>query len=598
MKSRRQLRLRKKQAKTCRRRRRHRRRHRRRTRGGAAAVAAGTLKALAGVGVVMALAGGLFAADRVAMRDSGGEFDPQPYSSSSSSESANPGETAAAAAAAGGRRIKLVHDVETRLRLNVDGAQRDYNNDYVFVNFIEKHIAGLGFEKSLVAGELLKHACGGYGRNEYVRSITRVGQGAFGFAVKIDFGCKENSIITCASTILKSTLVKGTTNLAKEFLVGWLLNKYRRIFPCFVETYGWYYHNMDIDTAADADSDQPTTSFYQSKTQKAPVSYISKLPLGGIGGGISVMALRFQDRLNSNCLFAEPGRSSSSSRCMLTIQDPNIDSQQLQHICQHNDRIAFMQEYVDGATLFAVYGYCDIPTFFKQDFFAIMVQVFLPMASLMDKYSHHDLNYQNIILTTHDNTNPIIKIEIYDSTNPSSGTTMEIFTRYVVKIIDNGNAFMDDNAKPSNAADTAAADTAETAAAATGFRSTRQLREDVAKMNLWTRAFPFRTSKWGFSIYDKAPMQNITIMSFFEYWTMSSSDFFKNFQEQNPDLYKHIRGTIKLGVHKVDYNRFKDVREFYNCLKEFDNKSNATKDYIATLRIDESGREAFTYTVY
>ena len=80
----------------------------------------------------------------------------------------------------------------------------------------------------------------GFVNFEYVISVDQIGPTTInGFVKEITyehFGYKANAI-------LKSSNKKDSDNLLFEYLVGQYINKQCMVFPCFIETYGWYQYN-------------------------------------------------------------------------------------------------------------------------------------------------------------------------------------------------------------------------------------------------------------------------------------------------------------------------------------------------------------------
>ena len=56
-----------------------------------------------------------------------------------------------------------------------------------------------------------------------------------------EFAYERNGYV--ANAILKSSSRTDSDNLLYEYLVGQYINKQCRLYPCFVETYGWFTYN-------------------------------------------------------------------------------------------------------------------------------------------------------------------------------------------------------------------------------------------------------------------------------------------------------------------------------------------------------------------
>ena len=84
----------------------------------------------------------------------------------------------------------------------------------------------------------------GFVNFEYVISpVKTIGRGGNGFIKSITY---ERDGYT-ANAILKSSNRPYSDNLLFEYIVGQYINKQCLVFPCFIETYGWYKYNTHSD---------------------------------------------------------------------------------------------------------------------------------------------------------------------------------------------------------------------------------------------------------------------------------------------------------------------------------------------------------------
>ena len=90
--------------------------------------------------------------------------------------------------------------------------------------------------------EIKKHF-GGFINFEYaVAPIKRIGEpSANGFIDEIKYQHKEY----IAYAVLKSAMKENSDNLMYEYMVGQYVNKLNKMFPCFLETYGYYTYNSN-----------------------------------------------------------------------------------------------------------------------------------------------------------------------------------------------------------------------------------------------------------------------------------------------------------------------------------------------------------------
>jgi len=189
-------------------------------------------------------------------------------------------------------------------------------------------------------------------------NIKKIGSSsANGFILEIPF-VKDNYK---SYTVLKNAINSNSDNLFYEALVGLYINKKNFVYPCFLETYGFYYWK---------DADQHTVAWQFSKGQRSNKD-IDLTKLARLEKNFSYKSF-FNDKkfINQTCQFSKYG------------------SVLIQHI--HNART--LHNYLDD--------YRKNMEFFTFHLPQYLYQVYAPLGMLADEYTHYDLHTGNVILYT------------------------------------------------------------------------------------------------------------------------------------------------------------------------------------------------------
>jgi hypothetical protein len=215
----------------------------------------------------------------------------------------------------------------------------------------------------------------------FVSPVTRIGKiSKNGFVNLINYEREGYKI----STVLKSSTSYDSDNLYYEYLVGDFINEWTQIYPCFLETYGLFVYK-----------------------------------------GVEYWEYVKNNRsINENILQTH------------LINFPNIT---FNNSCKYSKYIAILTQYINNSqTLFEKIfeGKDDM---FKFDLVNIMFQIYMPLATLSEQFTHYDLHLQNVLVYT-PNENKYIHYHYH-----MDGYSVDFKSKYIVKIIDYGRAYFNDN---------------------------------------------------------------------------------------------------------------------------------------------------------
>jgi len=216
--------------------------------------------------------------------------------------------------------------------------------------------------------------------NNLIGNAIRVGVVSVnGFVRKLTY--KVRDITTYA--ILKSSASETSDNLAYEYIVGLFINRYCSIFPCFVQTYGLYYYK-----------DEAAWAFMKDTLSVTNEDLLSRLILQH-----NDAAYDFSEVCKKSILAAILIESIENSQ---TLRD-------------------FMRGNNPNESHFIIY---------------ILYQIYLPLSSMREVFTHGDLHPSNIMLYMPSTSDKYLQYYYH-----VEGTVVEFKSPYVVKIIDYGSSF-------------------------------------------------------------------------------------------------------------------------------------------------------------
>jgi len=214
----------------------------------------------------------------------------------------------------------------------------------------------------------------------FVSPIIRIGQVSNnGFVNLINYEREGYKI----NTTLKSSTSFRSDNLYYEYLVGKFINKYTKMFPCFLETYGLFAYKRENDW-----------------------EYVKN-----------------HKKIEENIL-----------QTRLT----NIPDLSIGDSCKYAKYIAILTQYINNSKTLYEKIIERNDTMFPFDLVNILFQIYMPLAMLSDKFTHYDLHLKNILIYE-----PMKNkyIHYHYHINDSS---VDFKSKYMVKIIDYGRAYFKD----------------------------------------------------------------------------------------------------------------------------------------------------------
>jgi len=185
-----------------------------------------------------------------------------------------------------------------------------------------------------------------------------------------------------AYAVLKSSQNESSDNLLYEYLVGVkYINRVLKRFPCFLQTYGFYFYETDADR--------------KEMMRTVP---LNKKVLDGL---IQQKSIDYSKACENSILGAVLIQHFHSAKSM-------------------RDSIASYSEFC------------------KMDSIYMLFIVYQALASLRKQFTHYDLHDENVLIVEPDPSQYYIyKYHLLD------GTTIEFKTTYIPKIIDYGRCFFD-----------------------------------------------------------------------------------------------------------------------------------------------------------
>ena len=224
--------------------------------------------------------------------------------------------------------------------------------------------------------------------NPRIKRIGAISANGFITQIEYDTNMMNRKLRSYKSyAILKSSMYREADNLYYEYLVGKdFINKQCEIYPCFLETYGYYTYNSLNDWN-------------------------------------TIKKIKGDENIQLNKL--------------LTLQNGKNEKQILGKACATPKMISILIENVKDARSL---GSClEDPTFILQDLLGVLFQVYMPLSKLSKNFTHYDLHTENILLYEPfgKNSNKYITFNYYNLENK----LITFKSKYLVKIIDYGRSY-------------------------------------------------------------------------------------------------------------------------------------------------------------
>ena len=236
----------------------------------------------------------------------------------------------------------------------------------------------------------IKSYFAGFNNFKYATAVNLIGkESANGFVNEIVYereGFKEGTYKSDA--ILKSTKKVFADNLMYEYRVGQYINKFNRIYPCFLETYGLLKYKTDEKAWKNLES-------YETDPSER---------LKSLKEGLAIQPLDY----SAAC--------TDSRNLAILIQHFNINNfTALKDIVRHDD-------------------------FINKDLMYVLFQLYIPLAQMKDTFTHYDLHLTNLYVYE---PAPDKYIQYHYHLVPGIAP-VSFKSKYMLKIIDYGSCYFKD----------------------------------------------------------------------------------------------------------------------------------------------------------
>jgi len=226
-----------------------------------------------------------------------------------------------------------------------------------------------------------------------------------------------------AKAILKSTTKQDSDNLLFEYLVGQYINKQCLVFPCFIETYGWYIYNTDTDW-----------DFMSKKSGKTTIEILkSSLEIGQVA---LQKYVETQVSTGGNFCVNDKHKLPPVERDCTEIESL------FKFACENSQYLAILTQHINNAkSLHSMIISSTDVDFPYHDLLNVLYQIYMPLSTLAETFTHYDFHLLNTLIYE-----PVVgkyidyKYKFIDKTIPP----VKFKCRYMAKIIDYGRSFFND----------------------------------------------------------------------------------------------------------------------------------------------------------
>ena len=187
--------------------------------------------------------------------------------------------------------------------------------------------------------------------------------------------------------ILKSSRLSNADNLMYEYRVGQYINKFNRIYPCFLETYGLLKYKTDQDWENLASENDEAAQADRLKSLKE---------------GLAIQSLDY------------------SAAC--------TESRNLAILIQHFNNFYALNYIVSNQD------------FFQKELMYVLFQLYIPLAQMKDTFTHYDLHLNNLYVYE---PAPGKYIQYHYHLVPGMAP-VSFKSKYMLKIIDYGSSYFND----------------------------------------------------------------------------------------------------------------------------------------------------------
>lgn len=219
----------------------------------------------------------------------------------------------------------------------------------------------------------------------YVSQMKTLSDGSNGFLLTINYEKQPYKL----STILKSSSDDRSSNLAYEYIVGQMINRYNKIYPCFIETYHLFKYKTkkDYETIKKKYNKRGTNAIFDTE-------YLQT--------GLDLVNTKFDlTNIDSTCidslLFCTQIQYLENSR---TLKDSISD-----------------QDFV------------------RNELTNVLYQIYTPLSYMHQEFTHYDLHFENVLVLK-----PYADMYFEYNYHYSPTNIVTFNSQYIAKIIDYGNA--------------------------------------------------------------------------------------------------------------------------------------------------------------
>jgi hypothetical protein len=221
---------------------------------------------------------------------------------------------------------------------------------------------------------------------KYVSQMKTLSSGVNGFLLTINYEKQPYKL----STILKSSTRNESSNLAYEYIVGQMINRYNKLYPCFIETYHLFkyktiknYNTIQKKYKKTINNTTPDTDYLQN--------------------GLEMVNTKFD-----------------LSNIDTTLINSRLFCTQIQYI----ENAKTLRESLP-----------DID-FIKNELTNVLFQVYAPLSYMYFVFTHYDLHTDNVLVLK-----PYADMYFEYMYHLSPTNIVTFNSQYIAKIIDYGNAY-------------------------------------------------------------------------------------------------------------------------------------------------------------
>jgi hypothetical protein len=274
---------------------------------------------------------------------------------------------------------------------------RNFKKDVFHANYL-KHVCSDSGECMAFGKEIsvVKRLFEGFLNFDFIASpIQRIGEASANGIINLIHFKRHNYN---AYAVLKSSLKENADNLMYEYEVGKnFINYFVQVFPCFLETYGLFFHNF-------------TKGYKKLQKENLPIIEFQNLGL------TQELIIDYDNACASPTMF-----------CVLTqhIQS-NFSVQKF-----IKDKIQVFQPNSLPDTKVIIENYVNL----NWELPKILYQIYMPLSVLRNNFTHYDLHSNNVLLYGPLNG----YIDFHYHLNNSQ--IIQFPSQYIAKIIDYGRAY-------------------------------------------------------------------------------------------------------------------------------------------------------------